>query len=285
MIIAKLAGGLGNQLFQYAAAKALALNRGVEVKLDISSYSADGLRKPELENFAADVTLASTEEINSRKAKNSFERLKSRLTPYPRKKFYKEPHFHFDENFFRLPGDVYIQGYFQSEEYFLSYRSEIVQDFRLTADVDLRSLAATVAAVPTAQSVAVHIRRGDYKDPALMQVHGLLPMTYYRQAIQLMKQKLTSPVFFLFSDDVQASLTDLQMPGIIPVSGYTTSNHLHDFYLMSQCRHNIIANSSFSWWAAWLNQHPDKIVIAPKAWFNKGPKDTYDLIPGSWLTI
>ena len=98
-------------------------------------------------------------------------------------------------------------------------------------------------------------------------------------------EKHSDARFYFFSDNIEWVKENFKLPGVVYVSNEFTKNHIEDLYLMSQCRHNIIANSSFSWWGAWLNDHPDKTVIAPKKWFHKGPKDTFDLYPDSWIVI
>ena len=129
MIIVKIFGGFGNQLFQYAAARALAEKHNTHVKLDISAFERDTLRNFELGKTKAKFQIASNAEIEECKAKNSLQRVRARLTPYSRKNFYKQPYFHFDPNFFLLPNNVYIQGYFQSEKYFKDIENEIYRVF------------------------------------------------------------------------------------------------------------------------------------------------------------
>jgi hypothetical protein len=100
-----------------------------------------------------------------------------------------------------------------------------------------------------------------------------------------LRSKLNNPTFYLFSDDIHWAKENLESNDVKIVSGAWTTDHLQDLYVMSQCRHNIIANSSYSWWGAWLNENPQKIVIAPVKWFNKGPKETQDLMPETWMRI
>ena len=116
-------------------------------------------------------------------------------------------------------------------------------------------------------------------------MHGIIPVEYYLKAVDLIKAKTSEIKLLIFSDDIEWAKKHFKFPNTEFVSGDISETHFEDLYLMSVCKHNIIANSSFSWWGAWLNENPDKIVIAPKNWFNKGPKDTYDLYPEGWITI
>ncbi|HSU50429.1 MAG TPA: alpha-1,2-fucosyltransferase, partial [Segetibacter sp.] len=126
----------------------------------------------------------------------------------------------------------------------------------------------------------------DYSKKVVQDYHGTLNEEYYQKAINKLTSLSPNPTFYIFSDDVEwvKDKLLLKRPAEF-ITGEVTKNHYEDFYLMSQCKHNIIANSSFSWWAAWLNPNPDKIVIAPKKWFNNAPYNTNDLIPQSWIKL
>lgn len=284
MIIVRIVGGLGNQLFQYAAAKALAEKHGVMLKLDIAGFPGDTLRRFDLTKFSIPLAYASAEDIKKRKAGNALQRVTQRLLPHAFKTFYKEPHFHFDPSFFRLGKEVYLQGFFQSEKYFHSIQNHLRKEFDVSHLVN-QSIKALAAELKKEDSISLHIRRGDYLDEAILKYHGILPATYYRGAIDLLKRKYPAARFYLFSDHPVAASKELALPDVRIISGTITSNHFEDLYLMQHCRHNIIANSSFSWWAAWLNTNPGKTVVAPKNWFNEGPKDTQDLLPETWIRV
>lgn len=284
MIISRIYGGLGNQLFQYAAAKALAHHRGTELKLDVTLFENYHLRTFDLAQLRIPLSIASPSEIAALKANTTMQRIKARLTISSAKRFYKEPHFHFDPVFFTLSGNVYLQGYFQSKKYFASIQDIVRQEFSLEHLVS-ESVKRMAESLRQQTSVAIHIRRGDYKNPEAAKMHGILPVSYYQKAIEVTREKSPSVRFYLFSDDPVAAKDALNLPEAETVSGKISKTHFEDLYLMSHCQHNIIANSSFSWWAAWLNNNPNKTVIAPKAWFNDGPKDTEDLLPESWMKI
>lgn len=284
MIIIGIFGGLGNQLFQYAAAKALAERHGAELKLDVTRFENYKLRNFDLAKLRLPISIASPEEISRLKAINTLQRVKERLMPYRFKRFYKELYFHYDRSFFRLGKTVYLQGYFQSQHYFSSIEESIRNDFNfehLVAD----SVKEYGSALTQEQSVALHVRRGDYGTAEALKLHGILPIAYYQKAIAHIKEKCPSAKFYLFSDEPSIAIKELNLSDATVVSGEKTQTHFEDIYLMSRCHHNIIANSSFGWWAAWLNNNPEKIVIAPKNWFNNGPKDTQDLLPESWIKL
>src|SRR6476620_4483564 len=163
MIIARINGGLGNQMFQYAAAKALSIQNNTEVKLDITGYSKDQLRNFDLFNLLVDVSIASKNEIDQLKAFNSFDRVRAKLTSNKKKKFYKQPFFHFDTKFFNLGSNVYIQGYFQSEKYFQQIKEIIKKDFAINHEV-IGNVLEFSTQLKSINSVAIHIRKGDYKN-------------------------------------------------------------------------------------------------------------------------
>lgn len=285
MIITHIIGGLGNQMFQYAAGRYLADLHNTELKLDVTGFDDYKLRNLDLFNFAVRATIASEEEIAGLKPSHNLEKAFQYLRPKGSRTYYREKHFYFDEDFYKLGGNVYLKGYCQSEKYFVPLKENIRQDFTFKSETiaDVKEYAANLR---TQNSVSVHIRRGDIsKEAKSLIYHGVLPIDYYQKAIQLIQSKLPNPVFYFFSDDIKWVKENLPVPGAVYVSGEITKNHIEDLYLMSQCRHNIIANSSFSWWGAWLNDNPEKIVIAPQKWFNKGPKDTQDLIPEGWIEI
>jgi hypothetical protein len=284
VIIVKIQGGLGNQLFQYAAARRLALQHSTTLKVDLGTYRNDSLRDFELSKFHTEMSAASTEEVRALKAEGSWQRFRSRLTPYSRRRFYKEPHFHYDARFPELGPQVYLQGYFQSAAYFAPVAENIRAEFRFRNEV-IAPVQEHVDDLLQGNSVALHIRRGDYKNPETEKVHGILRPEYYLQATRLISDRLPDARFFLFTDDAAWVKQHFDLPGAQLVSNIYTQNHYQDLYLMSRCRHQVIANSSFSWWGAWLNPNPGKLVIAPKAWFNEGPADTQNLIPDTWMRL
>lgn len=285
MVVVRILGGLGNQLFQYAAGYALARQNQTELKLDLSSLAGNGLRTFELHRMNATYEVATEAELKSVKANNAWQRTAARLRPAAQKRFYKQPAFGFDPAFFSLRSPVYIQGYFQSERFFAPVKDHLREAFGFKEPLRKEVVKMGIRLRDTC-SVAVHIRRGDYQSNQALRVHGVLPPEYYRMATQRLREMHGPAIqFYVFSDSPVSAHQKAFTKDTQTVSGLLTTNHLEDFYLMQHCRHNIIANSSFSWWAAWLNGYAEKTVVAPRQWFNQGPKDTQDLLPVDWICL
>jgi hypothetical protein len=281
MIISKIIGGMGNQLFQYAAGRSLQKLHNCELKLDLFAFENYDLRNFDLSNFNVEINVATLEEIKSLTFSNYLQKVKNKIKPINERTFFKETFFHYNRLFEKLGSNVYIKGYFQSEKYFKPIEELIRKEFSLNSEIidPVKDLGREIS---SHNSISIHFRRGDYKNREFYEYHGILSLQYYLDSYKYFNENITNPVYYIFTDDIQWVKSNISLPDSIFVSGEITKNHYEDLYLMSQCRHNIIANSSFSWWAAWLNNHEDKIVIAPKKWFKKGPKDTYDLFPESW---
>jgi len=285
MIITQIKGGLGNQMFQFAAGKTLAHLNNTFLKLDISAFDEYKLRNFDLLNFQPNVAFARKQEINDLLPAHNFEKAFQYFSPLKKRSYYREKTFSFDSKVLRLGRNVYLKGYFQSEKYFLPAKEIIRKEFRFKDDV-INNVNEFANKINNEQSVGVHIRRGDMRnDNITSEYHGVLPLDHYQKCIDIIRSKVPGPVFYFFSDDIKWVKENLQIPQSVYISDNITKNHIEDLYLMSRCRYNIIANSSFSWWGAWLNDNPEKIVIAPKKWFNKGPKDTQDLIPEGWIKV
>jgi hypothetical protein len=198
----------------------------------------------------------------------------------------KENGFSFDPSMLEAKGNIYLEGYWQSEKYFVAIRDILLREFAFKYEQDAKSRDITKQIQKT-ESVSLHIRRGDYvHDPLTNQVHGLCSLEYYQKAVSYITQKIPNCHFYIFSDDHSwvSENFKLDYPFTL-VDHNDASRNYEDLRLMSLCRHNIIANSSFSWWGAWLNTNHEKIVCAPKKWFNEPTLDTKDLIPESWVKI
>ncbi|RYZ23530.1 MAG: alpha-1,2-fucosyltransferase [Chitinophagaceae bacterium] len=284
MIAIQLKGGLGNQLFQYAAARTLAIRQHTEVLLDTSHYREDQLRDFDLFHLNVKARIATASQIDEIRPTGTVGRALSHIAPYRFKRIYQQPFYHYDAGFVRLRGPVYLKGYFQSEAYFRPVAAEIRRELTFR-ELPLPQIQALGARLRQEQSVSLHIRRGDYKNPETLRVHGILPLEYYRAAVKRITDSRPDARFYVFTDDLEWVRQHLAMPEAMLVSGEITKTHFEDLYLMQHCRNHILANSSFSWWGAWLNPDKEKIVVAPKAWFNEGPKDTQDLIPRSWIRL
>ncbi len=255
MILVDLNGGLGNQMFQYAAAKSLALHHNVELKINIEADTKDKLpdgitKRPfDLNYFNLNLKEATTFELAYFTSQSLLSKLLSKLKPNYKRKVYKEPFFHFDPDFFNASSDIHLTGLRQSEKYFKPFAKEIRNDFKFDVHKVVH-LSSIIKKITAETSVALHIRRGDYLAKISLEVLGLMPVEYYHSAIRIIDEKVTNPAYYVFSDDINWAKENLHLPNATYVSGEISTTHFEDFYLMSQCRHNIIANSSFSWWAA-----------------------------------
>jgi hypothetical protein len=293
MVIAQITGGLGNQMFQFAAARALSMHLNTELALDLQSFKRDELpllevqREFELKAFRnVEFREATPDEIRSLCSNNVITRQMQKMLPEYKRKIYSEKSYVFDKNFFRAKNNVYLKGHWQSEKYFKPYSAQIRKTFELK-DVLIEGVKELGKEISKQNSISVHVRRGDYlRLPIILDWHGVLEKDYYLEAIKTIDQEVGGGKVFYFSDDVDWIKKELlpEFDGTI-VSEAISKNHYEDFYLMSQCKHNIIANSTFSWWAAWLNANPGKMIIAPKKWYNRPKLNTSDLIPPGWIRL
>ena len=294
MVVVQLTGGLGNQLFQYATAKALSSCNQQTVFLDIQSYQWDKLRVYELEKFNIKAQIADQEISNKIKNSNvSFiDKFKHFLTntdiKYYRLPYIKEQNFSFDQNFNKFRNKhVYLEGYWQSELYFYNVRNEIITEIRDFNLLKYNSIKLYQKITSKKCPISLHVRRGDYVDNKnTNEYHGTCSNEYYKNAIQLIEKEIDDVHFFVFSDDKEY-VNEFYKDS----SKFTIINDIHYDYeellLMSACKHHIIANSSFSWWGAWLNPNSEKRVIAPINWFkNKDmQKQISNLLPSNWVKI
>ncbi|WP_339658672.1 alpha-1,2-fucosyltransferase [uncultured Polaribacter sp.] len=252
MIIVRILGGLGNQMFQYAYAKALEQN-GYDVKIDISKFKKYKLHGGyHLDKFNIDLSTPSF--------------ISTFLSVSKIKKNVKEKNLLFDENLLKLTGNEFIKGYFQTEKYFTGIRAILLDQFTLIQSISKETNTVAKNILSSKNSCSLHIRRGDYvSDKKANSVHGTCDLNYYKNAIQLINDTHQNITFFVFSDDISWTKENLHIENAIYVDNKTIPHE--DMYLMSLCKHNITANSSFSWWGAWLNKNDNKTVIAPKNWF------------------
>lgn len=281
MIITKLLGGLGNQMFQYAAGRSLAVKHNAEFKLDISEFETYKVQDYAINNLNIIENISTTKEIKEFKHKKFLN-----LIQIKNKKYIKEKGFTFDSDILYLSDNVYLEGYWQSAKYFQSIENIIRQDFKFKTQPQDKNLEFSKIITNT-NSISLHIRRGDYiTNPVANSVHGLCSLDYYEKSIDYISQKVENPQFFIFSDDAQWAKENLNIPFLSTIIDWNKNeNSYEDMRLMSLCKHNIIANSSFSWWGAWLNQNSDKIVIAPEKWFNTSSIDAKDLVPENWIKL
>jgi hypothetical protein len=308
MIITKLKGGLGNQMFQYATGFAVANKNQTIQKIDVSGYddvrvaNSETPRKFGLSIFKITSPIALSDEIA--KAKYPFNIL-SKAWRFFKQRILKQNYTDYDPKLFKkiskeiekyrhtkkYPG-FYLDGFFQSEKNFTEFAPQIRQEFTFKKEFFDEKVKQLAEVMQKENSVSVHIRHGDYlHDKKTHKYHGVLSVEYYQDAIELITEKIkeqknpaktTPPVFYIFTDDEKWA--DENFPTFTNIS----KNHLKDheeMYLMSQCKHHIIANSSFSWWGAWLNKNSDKIVITPEKWTSTKSNPHPNIIPETWIKI
>ncbi len=284
MIVVKLQGGLGNQLFQYAFGRNLSLLHRVPLKID-SSY----LRMPNqssrtylLDAFAVEAPEATQAEIA--RYRSPIQKILDKVRPAASRRKIIEPAV-FDPKIMAR-SDGYFDGHWQDERYFAENAETIRREITLKNKFGNAAQKASDLISSYGNSVSVHIRRGDYVSiQKIADVHGALPLSYYEQALQAMSAAFPDAHFFVSSDDIEWAKQHFpQKDGITFLSSPSLSIP-EEFMLMSQCSHAIVANSTFSAWAAWLNENPGKKVIAPAHWFKDASRSRPPFIPSSWQTI
>lgn len=294
MVIVRLNGGLGNQMFQYAAARRIAYVNGSQLKLDLSWFDEKGEwtpRRYELGAFSLPVAMADPDEITplkSRRQNPVFRRLPSLLKSFvfhTNQTHIIEKQYAFDPQVLEVSGNIYLDGYWQSSKYFQDIEPIIRADFAFPDTMDDYN-SRVASSIRSCEAVAIHVRRGDYVSlPSASSYHGICQLPYYKKGIDYIQHQVKNPTFFVFSDDITWVRENLSIDAPINfVDCHDQPAHC-DMKLMSLCRYHIIANSSFSWWGAWLSENADKIIIAPQQWFNHSDNDTRDLIPAEWIRM
>ncbi len=283
MIIVQMSGGLGNQMFQYALYRQL-LAMGREVKIDDETcYRDAGTRAKQLSVFGITYEKATREELIAlTDAKmDLLSRIRRKLTGR-RTRSYRERQFNFDAAVFQLE-EAYLEGCWQSEKYFPMVREELRQKFTMQMPVN-EGTRRFLEQIEQTEAISVHIRRGDYLQEAQQATYGgICTDSYYERAIDLMQERHPQAAFYLFSNDAGWVKEHMTGDQFIIVDCNEESTGYLDMLLMSRCRHHIIANSSFSWWGAWLGQNPDREIIAPAKWLNG--RDCSDIYTDRMLAI
>jgi len=297
MICVELFGGLGNQMFQYAFGAAMAKMRNTELIVD--TYKLDN-QVDENNTTRRQYGLHIFPNINVPQATRGDIK---RIIPFyvemlnylvfkvtgkglRHSRYYVQNGLFFDDKINRISRQCYLTGYWQSFKYQLSYNALIRNEFKFPAVTDEINLDF-LQKIKNGESVSIHIRRSDYLQAHNLEVHGVCSLEYYQTAIDYICQKVLSPVFFIFSDDISWVIDNLTIrePHFY-INNNNGAESYRDMQLMASCKHNIIANSSFSWWGAWLNDNPKKIVVAPAKWFNNINDFTYaDLVPATWVSL
>ncbi len=284
-------GGLGNQLFQYALARSLAIKSGAELVLDTWETQRGRSRPVVLDKFNIQARFATAMESalcrfvdspRTRRIAQLFHKSAPGLIP----DVVRRRKHGFDPSVFEIRKTTFLEGWFQSELYFRENGDLIRRELQLRqppSDENRKCLQQ----IASSAAVSVHVRRGDYvSDPHINKVIGICGLDYYRAAIELVRGRVASPTFFVFSDDPQWTRENLDVPEPrVFISHNCNVADWEDIRLMSACRHFVIANSTFSWWGAWLGAAADKIVVAPKVWFADPGISTKDIVPESWIRL
>jgi hypothetical protein len=281
-IVSRLFGGAGNQLFQYAAGRALADHLGCDLVFD-ARYVAGSRDRGDCFGHFANARFTRDADLPPAKSDGALRYgLWRAFGRNPR--FHRERGLGFDPGFFGLPPGTYLHGYWQSERYFAPIAERLRADLAFTTPLDAPNadMAARIAAAPN--PVALHVRRGDY---GASDTYAACLPGYYRIAATRLHQQLGAPLTcFVFSNDPAWARDNLDLGHdtvIVDLNDEKTGHF--DLHLQSLCAHNVIANSTFSWWAAWLNQTPGKIVIAPRNWFADARRDNPDICPPDWIRL
>ena len=284
MVVVKVSGGLGNQMFQYAFGKAIAKKNNEDFQMDLSFYATQSLREFELLKFNINERTIRTESFfDVLGIKKKMQKIYLKFTKQNSfGTYYKEKEATvYDPNVFSLGKEKYFDGYWQNEKYFLEIRECILREFTSKAKFS-KEMKKNMSYIKSTSSVSVHIRRGDYvTNGHTHNVHGVCDLGYYKKAIEYFVEKINEPVFFIFSDDMawcKENFSFVSEKHFVD----NTKNAIEDLELMKNCKHNIIANSSFSWWGAWLNESPTKIVISPLRWVVNNPKN-HKWVPNKWM--
>ena len=270
-------GGLGNQMFQYAFYLYLKKNH----PFSVFAFNIEGSVNCH-EGFQLDQVFC----LDSMKLVNKYSKIKKHLPIILKlsKQIIQENSLKYDGHFFKDKELFAVyRGFWQSEKYFINIEKDIRNTFAFVRSAVNEKTHLLINQINEGNKVfvSVHIRRGDYlleKDQ-----RGLCSVQYYTKAIELISTKVINPTFIFFSDDMEWVRECVKAENCIYVDWNYGNNNWQDMYLMSLCNHNIIANSSFSWWGAWLNAHQDKIVIAPQRWFHN--RENYDVLPDNWIRI
>ncbi|TKB98237.1 alpha-1,2-fucosyltransferase [Pedobacter cryotolerans] len=286
IVIVKLMGGLGNQMFQYAAARSLSSRK---IYFDDSFLNKNNIssedftaRRFELHIFRRlKVKILNPYAQRLLLTKNKKYDFLKLLLPNSLKRICHIDDSNINENLSKKHQNeiLYIDGYFQNPTYFNEIRKSLLNEFAFPELDD--KFTGLLNDIENSNSVAIHIRRGDYLKSKINEHHGVLPLSYYKNAVKILEGKLIDPKYFIFSDDPNWCKNNFAFLANKEIVSKENEPWI-DMYLISKCKNQIIANSSFSWWGAWLNQFINKIVIAPKNWFNSIESN---IVPKEWISL
>jgi len=278
-VIIQIVGGLGNQMFQYSAGLALAEKLNAELVLDITHFQKYKLHSFGLKNYGIEHKLISN------RLELFFCLVKKMM--FTKKSYYRESGLNYSPFFDQIFHSVYLKGYFQSEKYFYSVRDSLLKAFALKEENLSQYTLSILAEMKNEKClISLHVRRGDYLLAKNQSVHGLCDLDYYKRAMNHFQELNLTPRFVIFSDDIAWTKENLGLDDThFFIDGNGVDRNYEDIFLMSNCHHHIMANSSFSWWGAWLNPAADKIVIAPKNWFSNETLSAEDIYGHKWKRL
>jgi len=295
-VAVQIQGGLGNQLFEYAASRALSNRLGARLILDCTPRTANS-RKFALDRFSIQAVVihdgpAKIRSRYFRREGSDFGRWVTntfhdvfpctvQIDAHRYKVIYERQLFSYDPRFATFAGSIYLTGWWQSYRYFENVANVLRSELRMQGGSQLAN-GEWLDRIRKTNSVCLHVRRGDYLDSR--DYFGLCTLSYYTRAVQIISELIESPCFFVFSDDLAWCREQLSMEAMQFVDVNGPDDAAAELQLMATCRHHILANSSLSWWAAWLGDRPEQIVIAPDPWF-AGELSTRDLLPKRWIRL
>lgn len=284
MIVSRIYGGLGNQMFQYASARQLATRLGTDLLLDVTQFQTYKLHDYAIHRFPLKSAEMSAEMAMHRPLRFGG-KLWKRLfcSGCPPLKLVREKGLAWQALLANAADNSYLVGYWQSESYFATMRPQLLQELTLTESADGRD-AEIIDEMRSTTSVAVHVRRGDYvSNAATNLVHGTCDSAYYQRSVTLLADQYGPLKLFVFSDDPAWCRDNLRLghPTVF-VDHNDTQRNCEDLRVMSHARHFVVANSSFSWWGAWLSTSVEKTVCAPARWFRTAKNDETDIVPRTW---
>lgn len=287
-IYIKLSGGLGNQLFQYALGRSLSIQKECSLYIDTCWYSSIPNGSTERSILINQLNTIATYIDSKGKAEQLINQHNSNLiNKFLKRKVTKEnKYFSYDSTIIKKNLPIYLDGYWQSFKYFHKIRDTLINDFKpIEPANNYQEFEKLIN--DQKESVMIHIRRGDYiNSPSASKIHGFIGTNYYRNAIEQIKNIVRNPVFFVFSDDIAWCKEHLPKDSIFFIeTKNSAASPISELSLMSHCKHHIIANSTFSWWGAWLGEYKNKNVIAPKHWLSNQTINLDDLIPQDWVLM
>ena len=280
-------------MFQYAFGLSVSSKLNCPLYIDLSFFEEinNGLtpRTYELDIFSSEKNIAGDAMVKQFLHPNTIQRICNRIG-INKKNIYREQSLPFHDDVFEISSSTYFEGFFQSEKYFSSISERVKSSFTFKGRLNDTSQKIATILDKQKNTVSIHIRRGDYVNlKSTNDLHGTCSINYYLQAISLLKSKLENPYFYFFSDDSDWVKENLlhHLENTVLIENNIAENSWQDMALMSKCKHHIIANSSFSWWGAWLNPDKEKIIIAPQNWFNINDEyfDARDIIPQHWIKL